>query len=812
MWFGPKAEQLRHSMEKNDLPTGCDMCFSQFQSRNFRGLLARGFDSLADRVYTTENDKYDIMPKVLEFELSNVCNLECTMCTGHFSSSIRKNREKLPPLPNPYDDSFMKQVELFVPHLTEARFLGGEPFLIKLYYQLWNLIAELNPDCQVRITTNGSILNKKVTDILEKLNAHIHISVDSLDKENYERIRVNAKFDRLMEHFQFFREYVKRKNTSMSFLVCAMQQNWDEGPQFLEFCNKHEIALYFNTVTYPPDASLETLGYEKLSQIIRRLDEAKLTYDSDRQKDNNSVYQDLIRQIKHYRECAIDAPSGKATSKGYSFEMGAFTQVSRKTTAYFKALRTQLEAKSAIFSHDFQLLRLRLDQLRHKMFGSRARPRVLATACWSFPYYSQTFVYQELTQLISSGITVRFLYSKLNSRNDIPAQFNRLWHARRRLILHPRVCGRDCAYYQKQMPDRVDKLIKTLSDASGLTAAEISNHYHFQQAFAFTRMVEAYQPDYLHSYFFYEGTLFALIASYLLNIPRGVSCYADHMLKDYALKVVPLHLEQCALVLATSGRIKRELISLASQMDPERIVVKPNAINTSQFPAVSCEEPSNGQPFRLVSLSRIEPKKGLLYLAEAVALLRERKLNVEWHHIGDLDGSAASENYAEKLRARITELGIADCVHLEGQQSEDGIKHLFHQSHLFVAPFLETESGDKDGVPTSLLEGMASGLAVVATDAGSMLEVIEQGRDGMIVPQRDSKALADAITELLNDRTLRTTVATNGAQKVRERFDVTVCEHLFHNRLSTVLSSHSEFRDRADDHAREVQLRRQSKD
>jgi glycosyltransferase involved in cell wall biosynthesis len=84
---------------------------------------------------------------------------------------------------------------------------------------------------------------------------------------------------------------------------------------------------------------------------------------------------------------------------------------------------------------------------------------------------------------------------------------------------------------------------------------------------------------------------------------------------------------------------------------------------------------------------------------------------------------------------------------------------------------------------------MASGLPVVATDAGSICEVIEDGRDGIIVPQRDPNALATTIADLLNDPERRITLGNNAARKVQEKFDVKVCEHIFHNRLSKVLAS-----------------------
>jgi glycosyltransferase involved in cell wall biosynthesis/SAM-dependent methyltransferase len=443
----------------------------------------------------------------------------------------------------------------------------------------------------------------------------------------------------------------------------------------------------------------------------------------------------------------------------------------------------------ANFFYQLQLIRLKLDQAFGKMFRPGARKRIMATACWSFPIYSQTFVYQELTQLIRRGFKVRFIYSRLDREQPMPSQFSRLWRARRRLILHPSVCERSYAYFLERMPERIDALVEMLCRASGMTPQEVRGHYHFLQAFSFARMVEAYRPDYLHSYFFYEGTLFTFIASYLLDIPRGVSCYADHMLEDYALKVVPLHLRQCSLVVATSERIRRELRVIAPELDPERIIVKPNAINAARFPVVSCREPKEEEPFRLISVNRIEPKKGLLYLVEAAGHLRSRGIKAELHLVGGVDDSPSSKDYARELEARIQELDLGDIVHLEGRKTESEINRFFKNSHIFIAPFVETEYGDKDGVPTSLLEGMAAGLPVVATDAGSIREVIENGRDGLIVAQRDSGALAIAIADLIGDPERRARLGNNAAQKVRKEFDVTSCEHIFHDNLSKLLAS-----------------------
>jgi glycosyltransferase involved in cell wall biosynthesis len=447
-------------------------------------------------------------------------------------------------------------------------------------------------------------------------------------------------------------------------------------------------------------------------------------------------------------------------------------------------LRTPgVEALAARLFFGVLLLRLRLDRIAAVLTGQQGC-RVAATACWSFPIYSQTFVYQELTQLIRGGFAVRFLYSNLNRQEPFSSQFMPLWRARRRLTLHPAVCDRSIEYYTRRMPGRVDELLDALSRAAGMSKSEIRSHLHVRQAFAFTRFIDAYRPDYLHSYFFYEGSLYVLVASWLLDIPRGVSCYADHMLDDYALKVVPVHLRQSSVTIATSEHIKRELLQLAPAADARRILVKPNGINVARFPLIDRTTwPQGSGPYSLVTVSRIEPKKGLVYLIEAVGLLRERGLDVELRVIGGVDDTDASRDCHLELEATIARLGLAAHVRLEGKRSEAEINARFRDAHVFVAPFVETDSGDKDGVPTALLEAMASGLPVVATDAGSILEVIDHEVDGLIVRQRDPRALADGIAALLASPSRRRALGTEGARKVAATFNALTCEQVFHDRL-----------------------------
>lgn len=452
-----------------------------------------------------------------------------------------------------------------------------------------------------------------------------------------------------------------------------------------------------------------------------------------------------------------------------------------------RKLRRWLDwAGKAFFA--FQLLRLRAER-RYWAVRDKHRPRVFAVACWGFPIYSQTFVYQELAHLIRAGFVTRLAFAGMN-QDPLASQFDSVWRARRRLIFTEQVCRKSLSYFRRRMPERVESLVATLAAASGASREEIVGHRHFSQAFAFARMVEAFGAQYIHSYFFYEGTLFAYVAAHLLGVPRGVSCYADHMLSDYRLKTVALHLSDARIVVATSERIRSELLAIAPDISAEKILVKPNGISVAQFPMIDRRSPA-GELTDLVSVSRIVPKKGLLTLVEAAAILRDQGTPVRIHLIGATDRDEASEEYGRVLASRIDELNLTDSVRMAGTGSEAEINDYFRRAQIFVAPYVETEEGDKDGIPTALLEAMSSGLAVIATDAGSIEEVIDNGHDGLLVPQHDSVALASAIAWLAADPEARRLLGENGARKVRSRFDASIGEVAFHERVAALTQAAS---------------------
>lgn len=218
IWQGEQAVKLREHMRHNDLSYGCGHCKFYFDKGKFSNLRPPSFDRYSNHTVADT-------PRVLEFELSNECNLECQMCNGNVSSSIRKRRDGLPPLHNPYDDAFLEQLRPYLSGVKEAKFYGGEPFLIPMYYRIWDMIAEMNPGCELFVITNGTHWNPRIEALVRNLNMDLAVSIDSLIPKRLEKIRKNVRFDVLMENIHRFNAILRPKGKHLSLSFTVQQEN-----------------------------------------------------------------------------------------------------------------------------------------------------------------------------------------------------------------------------------------------------------------------------------------------------------------------------------------------------------------------------------------------------------------------------------------------------------------------------------------------------------------------------------------------------------------------------------------------------------
>ncbi|MBX7226482.1 MAG: radical SAM protein [Chitinophagales bacterium] len=293
IWFGKeKADFDKLVNDDYNLESGCYGCKLKIKSGDYASVVAQNYD-----FHSTKIKEY---PTRMEFELHNTCNLECVMCNGDFSSSIRTNRENRPSLPFVYDDSFLDQLDEFIPHLQYADFIGGEPTLITFYYKIWEKIIEKNPGCLIHIQTNATTLKPRFKEQLRKGNFEVGLSIDCLNETLAKKIRKNIIWENFSENLQYYLDEYKKNVLKLTLNFCPMPANIDEVIPMVRFCNQHRIPIFFCTVLSPYECSFLCLNDTTLLQYIGKLEAHDLTSDDYYSKNNLKQLEDFIHLLKNY--------------------------------------------------------------------------------------------------------------------------------------------------------------------------------------------------------------------------------------------------------------------------------------------------------------------------------------------------------------------------------------------------------------------------------------------------------------------------------------------------------------------------------
>ena len=173
----------------------------------------------------------------------------------------------------------------------------------------------------------------------------------------------------------------------------------------------------------------------------------------------------------------------------------------------------------------------------------------------------------------------------------------------------------------------------------------------------------------------------------------------------------------------------------------------------------------SGATPRIISIGRLIEKKGFGDLVEACRLLESRALNFDCEIIGEGPLESA-------LREQIAAASLTKSVVLAGPQPQLEVVRRLAQSTVFALPCVAEADGGMDNLPTVIMEAMAAGLPVVSTAIGGVPEMVCQGVTGLLVPEHQPVALAEALARLLSDRPLARSLGQAGRERAAELFAI----------------------------------------
>jgi colanic acid/amylovoran biosynthesis glycosyltransferase len=219
-------------------------------------------------------------------------------------------------------------------------------------------------------------------------------------------------------------------------------------------------------------------------------------------------------------------------------------------------------------------------------------------------------------------------------------------------------------------------------------------------------------------------------------------------------------LEAVKLVLVRSESLRRALIDLGC--NPEKIEIQRTGIPLEEFSFRERIFPKNGG-WRFVQAGRLIEKKGLPVTLRAFEVFVRQYPNATLTIAGEGPLLKELETLARELKIRVSFTGFVP---------QDRLREIYYQSHVFVHPSQTGRDGNQEGVPNAILEAMATGLPVFATEHGGIPEAIEHGVSGVLVPERDEFALVETLLDAVQDPGFLSRMAQSGAGAVRKNFDL----------------------------------------
>lgn len=365
----------------------------------------------------------------------------------------------------------------------------------------------------------------------------------------------------------------------------------------------------------------------------------------------------------------------------------------------------------------------------------------VAFVTWKFPALSNTFILNEIVEVLRRGCEVA-IYS-IDRSNDV--------------VLHNDIATYSLLERTFQLGD-----FRPAGGAGAREFGEYSADWLGDRVDALRPMAAHMQRtgvDVVHGCFANNSATVAMVTARLAGLPFTFECHAHDLFVDLRYGAEKIAAARC--VFSISDYNRRFLVD-ELRCPPEKIVIRRVPILT-EF----CDSIDGGErvPGLVVSVARLHATKGYDVAIDAFARVASGMPSARYVIVGEGELRPA-------LEAQVGALGIADKVRFAGSMTNQETLRLVRRASAFVLPSRIDAHGDRDGIPTSMIEAMYLRTPTVSTRVSGIPELVEHGVNGFLAEPEDASAVADGLRSLLTDRGLQERFGEAGRAKVRAEFDV----------------------------------------
>lgn len=267
----------------------------------------------------------------------------------------------------------------------------------------------------------------------------------------------------------------------------------------------------------------------------------------------------------------------------------------------------------------------------------------------------------------------------------------------------------------------------------------------------------------VHAHFATHSALAAMIAARVAGVPFSFQVHAHDLYVDRTF--LREKIRAASFVTTISEYNRRWLVHLGPEAAARIHVVRCGPALRPASPVRGGAGVAVPSGPHVVSVAQLKPYKGIRHLVAAAGALRPRLPGLQVTIVGDGPERPA-------LEARRAALGLGDVVRMTGALPAEAVTDVLARADVFAAPSVVQPSGKMDGIPVALMEAMAAGVPVVASDLSGIPELVRDGDTGLLVPPGDERALAAAVERLWTEPGLGRRLAAAARAAVLADYDV----------------------------------------
>jgi len=369
-----------------------------------------------------------------------------------------------------------------------------------------------------------------------------------------------------------------------------------------------------------------------------------------------------------------------------------------------------------------------------------------------FPTLTQTFILNELIELLAEGHEV-YIFSLLRPKERIVRPEIQRYgllertcylpsYARLGLrVLNPQLYG---TLFNKAYPAR-----RVRSRLYGVAAADY-----------LCRRIAALNLDILHAHFYGLTTFVGMLLSQRIKLPFTFTCHGRDIFVEPKPKVLRRHMEAASKVI-TPSHYNVDYLHNLTGVDKRKIQVIRACASMDMLKRVQRRE----EGLIILTVARLAEEKGIDYGMMAVKEVAREFPQIEYRIVG-------AGRLEQRLKTLAKSLDLDRNVALLGALDDDSLVRELAKATISILPCIKARDGNRDVCPLTLQEAMYVRIPVISTNISSIPELIEDGKEGLLVEQKNVEQLASAIRMLLHDKGLRTAMGEKGRAKVEKDFNI----------------------------------------